>query len=748
MKLSQYPISLLLIGKIAWMKKMIKTIAVLFLTLFSILTIEAQHSVARMWNEATLEGIRGDFARPTVHARNLFHVSIAMYDAWAAYEDNADTYLLGKTVHGFTCPFIGTPYPEDLKAAQEQAISFAAYRILLHRFAGSPGEINLLIRSTQLMEELGYDISNEKTDYKCGPAELGNYIAQQIILYGLEDGANEADAYENIYYEPVNPPMLVEDPGDGGILDLNRWQPLSFIVFIDQGGNLSEETTPAFVSPEWGHVLPFSLNRNDADIYQRNGDDYWVYYDPGPPPYLDTTVAGGLANDYMWGFTMVNVWSSLLDPADGVMVDISPASVGNITSYPTDIADYPNFYDYYNGGDIGTGYTVNPKTGQPYQPQIVHRADYARVLAEFWADGPDSETPPGHWFTLFNYVSDQPAHQNKMRGQGLELDDLEWDVKGYFALGGAMHDVAITIWGIKGWYDYVRPISAIRGMAELGQCSDPTKPNYHKAGLPLIPGYIEQIQPGDSLQGDSLQYIYDIKIKGWNGPDSIFNAETDVAGVGWIRANYWWPYQRPTFVSPPFAGYLSGHSTYSRAAAEVLTAMTGDPYFPNGMGEFHCPKNEFLVFEDGPSTDLTLQWATYRDASDQCSLSRIYGGIHPPADDIRGRLIGMEIGVNAFNFAEQYFTKQDTTIVAPQEYRVFPNPTNCAVQLEFDYEGDLAVRVIAMDGRMVRSSTLTFRNNQSFINLNGLNDGIYTIVGFESKKKRVFEAKVLFKNGE
>jgi hypothetical protein len=55
---------------------------------------------------------------------------------------------------------------------------------------------------------------------------------------------------------------------------------------------------------------------------------------------------------------------------------------------------------------------------------------------------------------------------------------------------------------------------------------------------------------------------------------------------------------------------------------------------------------------------MTLQWATYRDASDQCSLSRIWGGIHPPADDIPGRLIGITIGTNAFNLAEKYFNNQ------------------------------------------------------------------------------------------
>jgi len=86
-----------------------------------------------------------------------------------------------------------------------------------------------------------------------------------------------------------------------------------------------------------------------------------------------------------------------------------------------------------------------------------------------------------------------------------------------------------------------------------------------------------------------------------------------------------------------------------------MTLLTGDPFFPGGMGEFHVKKNEFLVFEEGPSVDLTLQWATYRDASDQTSLSRIWGGIHPPADDIPGRLIGEKIGVSAFLQAERYF---------------------------------------------------------------------------------------------
>jgi hypothetical protein len=73
------------------------------------------------------------------------------------------------------------------------------------------------------------------------------------------------------------------------------------------------------------------------------------------------------------------------------------------------------------------------------------------------------------------------------------------------------------------------------------------------------------------------------------------------------------------------------------------------------MSSFNVTKNEFLVFEEGPSVDMVLQWATYRDASDQCSLSRIWGGIHPPADDLPGRLIGEKIGKSAYAFAKEYF---------------------------------------------------------------------------------------------
>ena len=284
---------------------------------------------------------------------------------------------------------------------------------------------------------------------------------------------------------------------------------------------------------------------------------------------------------------------------------------------------------------------------------MVPRGDYARVLAEFWADGPDSETPPGHWFRIYNEkVGSHPSLSRRVGGTGKPLDPLAFDVLAYLALGGAMHDAAIAAWSVKGAYDYPRPVSAIRYLAGLGAGDDA---DARDGGLPLVEGHVERVGPGDPLAGENAEHVGKLKLLAWRGPDAIAFPALDVAGVGWILAERWWPYQRPSFVSPPFAGYVSGHSTFSRAAAEVLEFLTGDPFFPGGLAEFTASANDFLVFERGPSVDVRLQWATYRDAADQTSLSRIWGGIHPPADDLPGRRMGAEIGKRAWQRARALF---------------------------------------------------------------------------------------------
>lgn len=612
-------------------------------------------SIARMWNEVLLDAIRNDFARPVVHARNLFHVSAAMYDGWAFFQDNASPYFFVDSDEQDLCAEeLASKRVDDARRAQEVALSFAAYRLIRRRFDQSPGRLGIIENAKTLMDAIqvdaGFDVADAVYTSDDYAARIGNLIAGCYILLGLGDESNESEDYANRHYRPANPALEPHLPGNPNIVLLDRWQPLRLREFVDQAGNPSD-SEPAFIGAEWGRVRPFALSELDRSINSRGDAEYWLYHDPGAPP----SIKGERSHLYKWGFSLVSVWASHLSPGDDVLIDISPRSIGNISEYPQALADYPSFYLDEGGVSASRGHAMNPVTGQPYDAQIVPRGDYTRVLAEFWADGPDSETPPGHWFVILNTVQDHPEFKRDFKGLGDILKPLEWDVKAYFALGGAMHDAAIAAWGAKGWYDSVRPISALRAMGDRGQSSDTSLPSYHEMGNPLKKGYVELVTEGDALVGENKEHLGKIKFKSWRGPDFIEDVREDAAGVGWILAENWWPYQRPTFVTPPFAGYVSGHSTYSRAAAEVLTALTGSAFFPGGKSDFEIEANRFLTFERGPSVDLTLEWATYRDAADQSALSRIWGGIHPPIDDIPGRLMGKRVGEDAFTLAEEYF---------------------------------------------------------------------------------------------
>ena len=577
-------------------------------------TVDRSVSVARLWDEAVLAAIRRDFPAPTVHARNLHHVSAAMWDAWSAFDADADAVFHSEKLER-----------DNVISARRKAISYAAYRVASHRYAKAEGATASLARFDELMASLCYPVHRTKVEGDSASA-LGNRIAATIIEAGLHDGARERQGYTSPDYMPVNEPMIVALPGTT-LNDPDRWQPLALKVAISQNGQPLPVGPQEFVGPHWGHVASFALPEQAAG----------VPIDPGSPPLVSD--AATLAE---FGAKAVEVvgFSSLLDPGDGVIVDVGPAAIGANTL----------------GTDDGSGYLLNPTTGEPYAANLVPRADFGRVVAEFWADGPDSETPPGHWNTLANTVTGSADFERRIGGVGSELDPLEWDVKLYLALNGALHDAAVAAWGAKGYYDYVRPISMIRWMGGLGQSSDIAETSYHRQGLPLEPGLVEIVTLGSSSPGERhehlAEYIGEIAVRAWQGaPDE---PETQTGGVGWIRAVEWVPYQLPTFVTPAFAGYVSGHSTFSRAAAEVLTAITGSEFFPGGLGSWPIPAGS-LEFEAGPSEVVELQWATYFDAADQAGRSRLYGGIHVEVDDLRGRTMGAECGRAAWALAMRHY---------------------------------------------------------------------------------------------
>ena len=226
-------------------------------------------TVVREWNETLLHAIRNDLARPTIHARNLHHWSMACYDAWAAYDTVATPFLVD----------VELPYIEDevsRRWAQETAINYASYRLLWNRFLDSPGGTSTLMTLYQQFALAGGVNSFQSTDYvNDGPAALGNFIAQQVMAYGAADGSNEANGHANQHYTPANPDLFIESvPGNPWLVQPNRWQSISLSTFVGQSG-IPETETPPFLSPEWGNVTPFGLPDSAMTLHFAN--DGWPY---------------------------------------------------------------------------------------------------------------------------------------------------------------------------------------------------------------------------------------------------------------------------------------------------------------------------------------------------------------------------------------------------------------------------------------------------------------------------------------
>jgi hypothetical protein len=569
-------------------------------------------SIARRWDEQILAAIRLDFPWPTVHARNLFHVSAAMWDAWAAYDAKAKGVFVRER---HTAP--------DVEAARRTAISYAAYRVLVHRYEPAIGGARDVACFRRVMDDLGYAPDDEH-DTGDDPVALGNRVGKTVIAKTAGDGSNEANNYaDTTGYKAPNLPLVYDSSG-APLAEPNRWQPLNLSIAATQNGIILPAGVQDYVGAQWGAVTPFAMKRSSDKV---------PYHDPGPAPHLGEDMKRWLVE--------VLQKTAALDPANPETIDISPGAYGHNPL----------------GTNDGTGWAKNPVTGKPYPPEVVPKADFFRVMAEFWADGPKSETPPGHWNVLANAVSDTPEFNRQLFGKGPRLDPLAWDVHVYLALNGAAHDAAISAWEIKRRETTVRPISLTRWMGGKGQSSDPNGPSYDPQGLPLVPGLIEVITKESSAPGQRHEhlafFVGQIVIKDWLGEPG--DRAHQVSGVGWVRATDWITYQRRTFVTPAFPAFISGHSTFSRAGAEVLTSLTGSPYFPGGLGEFVAHKDAFLQFERGPSVDVHLQWAAYADASDEAGQSRLWGSIHIPPDDFAGRRVGYQVGLDAAALAAKYF---------------------------------------------------------------------------------------------
>jgi hypothetical protein len=570
-----------------------------------VVTVAKKQSIARRWNEQALAAIRLDLPRPTVHARNLFHLSAAMWDAWAAYDPEAEGVFVHEREHA-----------DDLEGARKKAISYAAFGTLAQRYKEGRGAETTRACLESVMRDLGYDPADTHREGN-DPVALGNRIARQVLAQATGDGSNESGDYlAPLPFVSPNPALISEHPGTA-MTDPSAWQP----IYLPGGAQ-------TFETSQWGAVTPFALKQTSG-----SGSGSGSGSEVGSAPKVGAEMK-------RWVVEVLRKESEL-DPADGATLDIAPDSMGH----------------HSLGANDGKGWAKNPVTGKSYAPEIALRADFGRVVAEFWGDGPPAGPTSVRWNVLANQVADSPELARRLFGKGLTVDALSWDVHLYLALNGALHDAAIATWDVKRRTASARPISLVRWMGGNGQSSSPNGAAFSEDGLPLVEGLIELVtdessQPGQRHE-DLRPYVGQVAVRGWLGEPADPSRRT--SGVGWVRAVDWIPYQARTWVTPPSPGFVSESSAESRAAAEVLASLTGSPYFPGGFAEFVAPAGIFLSLEKGPSQTVRLEWASYADAADQAGQAGLWGGTQLAPDDLSGRRVGSRVGRAAVLSARSHF---------------------------------------------------------------------------------------------
>jgi hypothetical protein len=310
-----------------------------------------------------------------------------------------------------------------------------------------------------------------------------------------------------------------------------------------------------------------------------------------------------------------NKWNQVTDPtkweqlcvltATGVANKMPPIPTGTQCAAPNYALQTPATPQWQNVKPFGP---LDPVTHYPKLFQLPGppsgTADVAQELkdasnlsetqkakADYWADGPRSEFPPGHWAVVAQAMS------------RIRKNTLDQDAKLFFALGGALLDASISSWAAKYQYNSVRPVTAIR---------------YHYKDKP---------------------------INSWLGPGK---------GYGTVLGQNWMPYQELTVVTPPFPEYVSGHSTFSAAARTVLLQFynNNDTFNARVVIKAGSSKIEPGI---APSKDITITWKTLSDAADDAGWSRRWGGIHFVSGDQQGRALGRLIGYDDWNKALKYF---------------------------------------------------------------------------------------------
>jgi len=514
----------------------------------------APQTIVGVWNCAALEEVRLSKAlrnAPPVVARALALAHTCMYDAWAAYDKHAVGTVLGGSLR--------RPQAERTKANKAKAISFAAYRCLTNLYPDAAS----VTRLGAVLAGQGYVVADATT-----PAIIGNTAAQAVIDARRHDGSNQ---YADLTPAPCVPQMY-------------PWT----VLVLNQLGDAPPALQPLpCVGPGGAQTGPYADHDDVAGGYR--------HYIPSNPlmgfcsPLLAVCPEPDDFIDPLLPWPNVadpQHWQPLVFSSHARQTFVAP-HWARVTPFAlTSARQFDRVIPPPNYAKNRARYREDVEDMIEFSRDL---DDARKLIVEYWADGPDSEFPPGHWGLFAQFVSRRDRHT------------IDEDVKMFFAMHNASFDAGIVAWHTKRKYDGVRPITAVRHLK----------------------------------QGQT--------IRAWGGPG---RPAEDIPGEQWM------PYNPGTNLTPPFPGYFSGHSVFSRSSATVLKLFTGSDDF----GFSTLIKAGFGRVEPNvPPVDTIVSFETFSDAAEAAGLSRLYGGIHFADDNTVAQAVGLLIGQQAWAKALKYF---------------------------------------------------------------------------------------------
>lgn len=207
---------------------------------------------------------------------------------------------------------------------------------------------------------------------------------------------------------------------------------------------------------------------------------------------------------------------------------------------PTSLTSFQYFLEVFETQRLGE---KNSTARTPEQTEI----------ARFWADGPGTATPPGHWNEIAQTLS---------REKGLTVVE---NARLFALLNLAAADTAIAAWDAKWHFHLWRPITAIR------------------------------------------------------------NADED--NNVWTFAEKDW---EPLLPTPNHGSYVSGHSSFSGAASQLLS-------------RYFATDNLSVTVHSETLPEVTRSFSSLSAVAQEAGQSRIYGGIHFPFDHRDGIRLGNQV---------------------------------------------------------------------------------------------------------